>query len=174
MRRSIAWRSWLFCCVLLALLRALTALPRLSLLALLALLTLLSLLTLLAGLPLLAGLVPRQLFHLLLQLFSFAAEHFLLPALLRALLFVALLLSEFLLPARKLLELLQRLIEFFLALIGGRSLCAGFVLVLLGIEFEIEETFEVAAGATTASAASPLSEGYLDLSTCGFGAQQML
>jgi hypothetical protein len=113
--------------VLLALLAPLsgllTLLPRLAaLLALLpllaGLLSLLPLLTLLIAAEL-AGVVPAQLLHLLLQLLGFAPQHLLLIALLRSLrLVAALLLGEFLLALCKLLQFLHRLIDFALPGVG--------------------------------------------------------
>jgi hypothetical protein len=165
--------------VLLALLAPLsgllTLLPRLAaLLALLpllaGLLSLLPLLTLLIAAEL-AGVVPAQLLHLLLQLLGFAPQHLLLIALLRGLrLVAALLLGEFLLALRKLLQLLHRLIDFALPGVGGlRLAAAGFVLILFGIEFEIEQALQVAHGAiAAASAAAPaallaVAERHLDI-----------
>jgi hypothetical protein len=79
------------------LLSLLTLLPLLALLTLLSLLSLLTALALLPLLALLTLLTSGQLFHLLLQLFGFAPQHFLLPALLRALLPIPLLLRKLLL-----------------------------------------------------------------------------
>ena len=137
-------------------------------LTLLALLTLLSLLALLALLPLLtcwliaaqllALLALGHLLQLLLQLLGFAAQHLLLPALLRGLLLaLLLLLGQFLLALGQLLQLLQRLVDLLLLLLllAGRLRLVALVLVLLGIEFEIEEAFHVArAGAAAAAAAT--------------------
>ena len=57
-----------------------------------------------------------------------------------------LLLRQFLLPARQLLQLLQRLVDFLLALLGGTGLLAGLVLVLLGIQLQVEQVLQIAAG----------------------------
>ena len=57
-------------------------------------------------------------FHLPLQLLGFAAQHLLLPALLRGLLLaLLLLLGQFLLPLGELLQLLQRLVDLLLLLL---------------------------------------------------------
>ncbi len=56
--------------------------------------------------------VARELLHLLLQLFGVAAQHLLLPALLEGLLLgFLLLLGQFLLPLREILQLLQSLVD---------------------------------------------------------------
>src|SRR5205823_6590516 len=124
-------------------------------------------LTLLSIAAQLALLLPRQLVQLLLQLLGFAPQHFLLPALLRSLLRVlALLLRQFLLALRKLLQLLQRIVDLLLALLLRRLRpLVAFVLVLLGIQLQIEQTFEVArTGAAASPAATALPpEGHLDI-----------
>jgi hypothetical protein len=151
------------------LLALLSLLPLLSLLALLlSLLTLLSLLVLLLALELL---------DLALQLLGFAAQHLLLEALLGGLLVLAGLIGELLLAARELLELLQRLINFLLTLVAGLTAAFGaLVLVLFGIELEIEEAFEVAGATlgTAAPAASAVAERDLDITARGFRAQEVL
>jgi hypothetical protein len=122
---------------LLAALAALTALAGGGGLALLTLLALLALLSLLA--LLLAGFAAGEAFHLALEFLGFAAEHFLLPALLEALLILVLLLAgEFLLAAGQLFEALQGFVDFLGALILTGALGSGFVLILFGVEFEIE------------------------------------
>jgi hypothetical protein len=119
------------------LLAALTALAGGGGLALLTLLALLALLSLLA--LLLAGFAAGEAFHLALEFLGFAAEHFLLPALLEALLILVLLLAgEFLLAAGQLFEALQGFVDFLGALILTGALGSGFVLILFGVEFEIE------------------------------------
>ena len=172
---------------LLTLLALLALLTLLTLLTLLALLALLSLLTLLTLLTLLALLITAQLillalghvFQLALQLFGFAAQHLLLPTLLRGLLLAFfLLLGEFLLPLGKLLELLQRFVDLLLLLLllaGGLRLVA-LVLILFGIQFEIEKAFHVARASATTTAAAPalVAEGHLDIARCCFGAHQVL
>ena len=92
---------------------------------------------------LLRGLAARELFHLPLQLFGFAAKHLLLPTLAERLLLI-LLGSQFLLAARQLGELLQRGVDLLGALIGCRLL-AGFVLVLLAVQLQVGEILEIAA-----------------------------
>ena len=114
-------------------------LPRLTLLP-----ALLSRLALLPGLALLLTIsaeLPalRQLLHLLLELFGFAAQHLLFPPLLRRLLTLALLVGKFLLAFGELLQFFERIINLALARIGGLRLAGAFVLILLGVQFEIEE-----------------------------------
>ncbi len=120
----------------LARLSALTGLARLSALTRLSLLSLLPLLSLLSLLSLLG--LGHLLFHLTLELLSFALQHFLLPFLLGGLLAVALLLGEFILALGQLIELFQRVVHFLRLLLGGLGLGAAFVLILLGVEFQIE------------------------------------
>ena len=93
-------------------------------------------------LPLL--LVPRHLLHLALQLFSFAAQHFLLPTLLKALLRIALV-GQLLLPLGKRIQLRQRVLDLLLVLLGGRRVLRSLVLILFRIQFEIEEAGQVAS-----------------------------
>ena len=151
------------------LLALLTLLPLLALLALLTLLALLALLTRLIAAQLLALLAFGHLFQLALQLFGFAAQHLLLPALLGSLLLAfLLLLGQFLLPPGELLQFLQRLVDLLLLLLlrAGRLRLAALVLILLGIEFEIEQAFQVAragAAAATTAATTLLAEGDLDI-----------
>ena len=61
--------------------------------------------------------------------------------------------SQFLLTACQLLQLLQRFINLFRALFGC-CLLAGFKLILFGIEFQVEQAFQFTAGASTTTAAS--------------------
>ena len=118
--------------------------------------------------------------QLLLELLGFAAQHLLLPALLRGLLLaLALLLGQFLLPLGELLaaSAAPRRSAAAAAALGGLRLLALFVLVLLGIQLQIEEAFHVARGAAAAAAtaaAALLAEGHLDIAERGFGAQQVL
>ena len=119
--------------------------------------------------------------HLPLQLLGLAAEHLLLPALLRSLLLaLLLLLGQFLLPLGELLQLLERLVDLLLAAAAaaaGRLRLAALVLILFGIEFEVEQTLHVARGAAaaaTAAAAALLAEGHLDIAERRFGAHQVL
>ena len=159
--------------LLLALLASLLRLLPL-LLRLLALLRLLPLLALLLALLLLAllaaahrlllplatlSLLLRHLLHLLAEFFSFPAKHLLLPARGRLLLIALCLFRQFLLTARQLFEASQHRFEFrvlLLLLASGGLRLASLVLVLLGIEFEIEQTFEVAARSATSRAATAL------------------
>ena len=159
--------------------RLLPLLPRLSGL-LSALSRLLALL--LALLPLLTRLALLALLHLLhvaFQLLRFTAQHFLLPALLRQLLgIVLLLLGEFLLTPCEVGQLLHRVVDFLLLLLGLRSATATvvFVLILVLIEFEVEEVGKIAARAATASAAPTAAAADLNLNIAEgrFGAQQVL
>ena len=133
----------------------------------------LALLSLLALLRLLLTLFAAcQLLHLTLQLFSFPAKHFLLPALLRGLLF-ALLLRQFLLTASQLLQPSQRIVHGLLLLLS-RGLLTVFVLILFGIQLQVEHVFKIAAGTTTATTATLLAERNLNLTERGFGTQQVL
>ena len=130
-------------------------------------------LTLLALLRALA----ERLFHLFLELFRFAPQHFLLPFLLGGLLGVALLARQILLTLGELIELLERVFNFLLFAIGARggALLLRLVLVLFRIELEIEKLGEIARGASASTAATAAaSEGDLDLAEGGFGAQQIL
>ena len=161
----------------LALLAGLPAL--LALLArLLALLALLPLLTgLLALLPLLAAAqlaaVLRRLLQLLPQLFRLAAQQLLLPALLRRLLLpLPLLLGQLLLAFGELLQLFERVVDLALALVGGLRLAIALVLVLFGVELQVEKALQIARGpvlATTAAAPPALpSERHLNVAEGGF------
>ena len=110
------------------------------------------------------------------QLFGLAAQHFLLPALLGALRVVALLLGQLFLAARELIQFLQRFVDFFLLLAGRaarRLRCL--VLILFGVELQIEQAREVAPSAAARSAsAARTAEGHLNLAERGLGAQQIL
>src|SRR6185312_15856023 len=126
-----------------ALLTTLLAVRSLLLAGLALLARLLALLTLLALLPVLLLVVAAilEIFHLLTELFGFAAQHLLLVLALSELLRIELLLltSEIRLAARELTELLHRVIELLLRLLLGAAARArvGLVLVLLFIELEI-------------------------------------
>ena len=50
----------------------------------------------------------------------------------------------------------------------------GLILILLGVEFEVEEILEVATAAATTAASALLSEGHLDIAAARFGAHQEL
>ena len=81
-------------------------------------------------------------------------------------------LRELLLPARELLELRDRFVDFLLRRVErGRGL--GLVLVLLEVHLELEELAQVAARSAAATAAA-LLERDLDVGEHRFGAQQML
>ena len=134
-------------------------------------LTLLSLLTVLCLLRLFAAL---QLLHLPLELFGFAAQHFLFPTLLRHLLGGLLLLRQLLLPARQLFQFFQRIVNLLLACFLSRT-GVGFILVLFLVQFQIEQIGQIAPGAT-ATAASAATAALLNLNIAerGFSAQQVL
>ena len=89
---------------------------------------------------------------------------------------VALLLRQLLLAARQLVELLQRFVDFLLLLAGGSA--GGLlrlVLILLGVELEIEQAGEIAPGSAARPAASALAaKRHLNLAEGGLGPQQML
>ncbi len=130
-------------------------------------------------LPLLAlrRLLPaaRHPFHLALQLLSLAAQHLLLPALLERLLIPLLLIGQLLLAAGKLFEFLERFVDLLRALaLRSSGLLAGFILVLVGIEFEVEKAFQVAAGAAHAAAPTALAKGNLNLAESGFRPEEVL
>src|SRR5262249_55396677 len=116
--------------------------------------------------------------HLLAELFSFAAEHLLLPALLRGLLRILLgLVGEFLLAASERFELLHRFVDLLLACARRLLRAVALVLILFGVEFEIEEPLEItsAAGSTaTAAALALIAERDLYIAECRFGAHQVL
>src|SRR5207244_8294010 len=62
-------------------------------------------------------------------------------------------------------------------LVARLPLLRGLVLVLLGVELQVEQTFQIARSAARAPAASTAalpSERYLDLAERGFGTQQIL
>ena len=109
-----------------------------------------------------------------LELFRLALQHLLLPLLFGGLGTVALLLSEILFTPGEFVEFLQRVVNFLRSLFGSRRRrLPGFILIFLGIEFEIEEARQIARrAATTASAAS--SKCDLNLPEGGFRAQQEL
>src|SRR5262249_57424110 len=85
-----------------------------------------------------------------------------------------LLLGQLLLAPRQLLELLQRFVDLLLPLLSGSLLLAALVLVLLGIELEVEQVVEIATGPATAATAAAASERDLNLPERGLGAQQVL
>ncbi|HLY65932.1 MAG TPA: hypothetical protein VKU60_10395, partial [Chloroflexota bacterium] len=132
----------------------------------------------LAGVALLAlTLLPvlGHLLHLLLQLFGFAPQHFLLPALILSVLRgIARLVRQLLLAPGQLLKLLEGVVNLLLLLVLRAAVLTGLVLVFFGIQLEIEEAGQVAAGSATPSAASACSKGHGDLAEGGFGAQQVL
>ena len=128
-----------------------------------------------SGLALLA-LLTLLLLHLPLELLGLALQHLLLPLLFGGLGAVALLLGEVFLALGQFVELLQRVVDFLRPLFGGgRRRLAGLVLILLGIELEIEEARQIARrSASAASATAGCSERNLNLPEGGFGAQQEL
>jgi hypothetical protein len=89
-----------------------------------------------------------------------------------------LLFGEFLLAFGEFFEAFDGLVDFAFALGAGSAAegaLGGLVLVLFGVEFEVEEAFEVAllaAAATTAAAL--LTEGDLNLAEDGFSAEDVL
>ena len=90
-----------------------------------------------------------------------------------------LLVRQLLLALGQFLQLLQRFVHFSLLRVGRLVRLHAFVLVLLRVQLEIEEPFEIARGAVhstaSASAASALAaHGHLDVAERGFGAQQEL
>ena len=70
---------------------------------------------------------------------------------------------------------MQRFVDLLLPFFGRcrALLLAGFVLILLGVEFEIEQVRQIAAG-SAATAATAAAEGHLNIAESGFCAQQML
>src|SRR5439155_332967 len=122
-----------------------------------------------------------HLLQLLLEFFRIAPKLFLLIMLLRGLLWVlALLLGQLLLPFRQLLQLLQCFVDGLLLRIAAAALLRLFgalILILLGIEFQIEKALQIAGGpaaATTSSTASALSERHLNVAERRLRAQQVL
>jgi len=63
--------------------------------------------------------------------------------------------SQLLLTPRQLLQLLKRLVDVLLAAIAG-GLLAGFVLILLAVQFQISQVLEIAAHAAAATATTTL------------------
>ena len=137
---------------------------------------LLTLLTLLAELTLLILLIVLHLLDLPLEFFGLPPQHLLLEALLGSLLILPRLVGELLLPPGQFFEFLQGVIDLLLALIGAASGIAGaLVLILLGIEFEIKQTFQIARSTLRpAATAAAVAKRYLDIAARGFGAQQVL
>src|SRR5262249_11898420 len=114
--------------------------------------------------------------ELLLKLFRLAPQLFLLPAIINVLLFVvALIVCQFLLPPRQLIQLSHGVVDFLLPLLGSRSLLRLFVLVLLRIQFEVEQIGQIATGARAASPASAaLPDSHLNIAYGGDRAIQVL
>ena len=143
----------------------------------LGLLTALRLLPVAAQLSLLPllPLLLLQLLQLLLQLFRLATKLFLLPAAIDAgLLLVLALLRELLLAASQLFQLLHRVVDGLLLLIAGGRLLR-FVLVLLGIELQVEQVRQIAAGIrSAASATAALAAGHLNVAERRHGAREVL
>ena len=84
------------------------------------------------------------------------------------------LLSEFLLTTGQLLQTLQRLVNGLLLLATGGRLLPGLILILLGVEFEVEEILEVSTTAATTTASALLAESHLDIAAARFGPHQEL
>jgi hypothetical protein len=127
----------------------------------------------------LLAILSKLLLHLLLELLRLALQHFLLPLLLGSLGAIALLLGQILLALGQLVELFQRVVDFLSLLLGGgrRRGLPGLVLVLFGIEFQIEQGSQIARRAASASSAATPAAGSkrnLDLPEGGLGAQQGL
>ena len=106
------------------------------------------------------------------QLFGFAAQHFLFPTLPERLLLI-LIGGQLLLPARQLGELLQRFVDLLRPAVGSRLL-AGFVLVLFAVELEIGEIFQIAARAARSTASALRPECNLDIAEGSLGALGLL
>ena len=91
---------------------------------------------------------------------------------------MTLLLGEFLLPLRELFQLLHRVVD--LPLLGIRRLLPlprALVLILFGIELEVEKALHIAGRPTAASAtaASALAaKSHLDIAERRFGVQEIL
>src|SRR5439155_3801252 len=99
--------------------------------------------------------VLRQLLlHLPLQLFRLAPQHLLLPPLLEALLRITLLIGQILLPLGQSVEFRKRIFHILCTLLRGRCSLRRLVLVLLRIQFQVEQTGQVPA-CTVSAAASP-------------------
>src|SRR5579872_1996020 len=113
---------------------------------------------------------------LLAQIFRLATELLLLPAAIYAsLLLVLALLRELLLAASQLFQLLHRVIDLLLLFIGARRLLR-FVLVLLGIQLQVEKVRQIAAGILSAASATAatLAAGYLNVAERRHGARKVL
>ncbi len=117
----------------------------------------------------------QLLLHLAFELFGLAAQHFLLPAFLEALLRIVWLVRQVFLPLGERIEFFERIFDILLVLLGGRSGLRGLVLVLLRVQFQIEEAGEIAAGAAaTAAATALLAKCDFDLPEGRLSAQQRL
>ena len=85
---------------------------------------------------------------------------------------------QFLLPPGELLQFLQRLVDGALPLVCGLRHPAALVLVLLGVQLQVEQPFEVARGAITATPAATApaaaAKCHLDVAESSFRAQQVL
>ncbi len=118
---------------------------------------------LLPTLPLLIFLVLCQLLHLPLQLLGLSAQHLLLPALLESLLRILLLIGKLFLPLGQRVQLRQRVFYLLLLLFLGRSGLRRLVLILLRIQFQVEQAGKIASSAAAASTtAALLPEGDLN------------
>src|SRR6185437_402837 len=119
--------------------------------------------------------VARQLLDLLLQLIGLAAEHLLLPALLGRLFGVGVALrGKLALPARQLIQLAQRVLDLRAALAGVERGLHGLVLILLGVELQVEQARQIAPRRVDRAAAAPGTESDLDLPERRLRAQQVL
>ena len=113
------------------------------------------------------------------ELFGLAAQHLLLPALLRrSAAALALLLGQFLLPLGKLFQLLQRLVDRlrwrWSADCVWRLLSYWFFSVSSSRSNRPSMSRVAPSAAATAATAAPRAEGHLDIAEGGFRAQQVL
>ncbi len=83
--------------------------------------------------------------------------------------------GELALPACELIQLAQRVLDLRAVLAGIEGRLGALVLILLGVELEIEQARQVAPRGIDGSAATAAgAEGHLDLAERGLRAQQML
>ena len=116
-----------------------------------------------------------MLLHLLLELLRLALQHLLLPFLLGSLRAITLLLRQILLALGQFIQLFQRVGDFLRLLLGGAAAdFCGLVLILLGIEFQIEKRSQIARRAAPAASAPLRSKRNLNLPEGSFRAQQRL
>jgi hypothetical protein len=114
----------------------------------------------------------RHFLHLTAQFFRFTPQLLFLPSLFKRLLLWTLR-SQFLLAFGKLFQLLKSFVHRFLLviLLLLRRLLPGFVLVLAGIQFQVEHARQVALRATAAASTATLTEGYFNVTEQGFRPQ---